>query len=580
MADDDDYIDYDDYVFEEKKRRSSLNNFARRQCRNLAHFLVEDWCLSAVLGISMAFCSVGMDYWIEHLQQWHVTLYKYAQDISDHAAFGAWTGYVLVLVLASTIFVHYVAPQAIGSGIPEVKTIMRGVMLKEYVTFRTLISKMVGLTLSLGSGLPIGKEGPFIHVAATVGTLISKLTSSCNKGVYANESRYSEMLATACAVGVSCTFSAPVGGVLFSIEVTAVHFAVRNYWRAFFAAACSAIVFRLLRIFLQQTDTAVVAFYQTNFPQESFFPEELPIFALLGIICGFLGAFYIIVHRKISLFVKNNDLFKKIFKANLLVYPVAVTMLVTSLTYPSGYGKLIAGHLKFRDVLQDFFGSCSWHKTPGSDSDSLTCKRDLLDHWTGGANGDISIFITLLCFIVTFFLLSLICTTLPVPCGIFMPVFVIGAATGRLLGESVAILFPEGIRGIEDTQIYPGVYAIVGAAALSGACTHTVSVAVIVFELTGQITYMLPVLIAILFSNAICTYLQPSIYDSTIKMKRLPYLPAIPPSRSSVHVVKAEQIMVVNVKYITKLTTYRELRDLLAEVPNLRSFPVVTDSGS
>ncbi len=45
-----------------------------------------------------------------------------------------------------------------GSGIPEVKTIMRGVMLKEYVTFRVLVSKMVGLILSLGSGLPIGKE--------------------------------------------------------------------------------------------------------------------------------------------------------------------------------------------------------------------------------------------------------------------------------------------------------------------------------------------------------------------------------------------------------------------------------------
>ena len=38
------------------------------------------------------------------------------------------------------------------------KTILRGVILKEYLTFRTLISKMVGLTLSLGSGMPIGKE--------------------------------------------------------------------------------------------------------------------------------------------------------------------------------------------------------------------------------------------------------------------------------------------------------------------------------------------------------------------------------------------------------------------------------------
>lgn len=45
-----------------------------------------------------------------------------------------------------------------GSGIPEMKTILRGVILKEYLTFRTLISKIVGLCSSLGSTLPFGKE--------------------------------------------------------------------------------------------------------------------------------------------------------------------------------------------------------------------------------------------------------------------------------------------------------------------------------------------------------------------------------------------------------------------------------------
>ena len=52
------------------------------------------------------------------------------------------------------------------------------------------------------------------------------------------------MLAAACAVGVACTFSAPIGGVLFSIEVTATLFAVSNYWRGFFAAVWSALMFR------------------------------------------------------------------------------------------------------------------------------------------------------------------------------------------------------------------------------------------------------------------------------------------------------------------------------------------------
>jgi len=71
-------------------------------------------------------------------------------------------------------------------------------------------------------------------------------------------------------------------GVLFSIEVTSVYFAVRNYWRGFFAAACSATLFRILRVLLTETEVTVVAFYQTSLPRESFFPEELPIFALLG----------------------------------------------------------------------------------------------------------------------------------------------------------------------------------------------------------------------------------------------------------------------------------------------------------
>ena len=91
--------------------------------------------------------------------------------------------------------------------------------------------------------MPLGKEGPFVHIASIVATLLNKLVTSF-KGVYANESRNSEMLAAAVAVGVACCFASPIGGVLFSIEVTSVYFAVRNYWRGFFAAVCGAVVFR------------------------------------------------------------------------------------------------------------------------------------------------------------------------------------------------------------------------------------------------------------------------------------------------------------------------------------------------
>lgn len=54
-----------------------------------------------------------------------------------------------------------------GSGIPEMKTILRGVALKEYLTFRTLIAKIVGLTATLGSGMPLGKEVSFWRCSAS-----------------------------------------------------------------------------------------------------------------------------------------------------------------------------------------------------------------------------------------------------------------------------------------------------------------------------------------------------------------------------------------------------------------------------
>ena len=57
-------------------------------------------------------------------------------------------------------------------------------------------------------------QGPLVHIASVVATLMSKLVTSF-KGIYENESRNSEMLAAACAVGVSCNFGAPIGGQHF-----------------------------------------------------------------------------------------------------------------------------------------------------------------------------------------------------------------------------------------------------------------------------------------------------------------------------------------------------------------------------
>lgn len=43
------------------------------------------------------------------------------------------------------------------------KTILRGVVLKEYLTFKTFVAKVIGLTCALGSGMPLGKEVTRTH---------------------------------------------------------------------------------------------------------------------------------------------------------------------------------------------------------------------------------------------------------------------------------------------------------------------------------------------------------------------------------------------------------------------------------
>lgn len=95
-------------------------------------------------------------------------------------------------------------------------------------------------------------------------------------------------------------------GVLFSIEVTTVYFAVRNYWRGFFAAVCGATIFRLLAVWFEGADT-VRAVFRTNFTSDfPFDPQELFVFALIGVACGIGGAFYVWVHRQYVMFMRKS----------------------------------------------------------------------------------------------------------------------------------------------------------------------------------------------------------------------------------------------------------------------------------
>jgi chloride channel 3/4/5 len=119
--------------------------------------------------------------------------------------------------------------------------------------------------------------------------------------------------------------------------------------------------------------------------------------------------------------------------------------------------------------------------------------------------------------------------SIKLPAGIFVPSLAAGAALGRIVGVSLQHLahrFPYCSFLPPEDHISPGVYALIGAAAtLAGVTRTTVSLAVIVVELTGTLDYVVPVAIAILAAKVSSdAILAEGIYDLVIGLNDFPYL--------------------------------------------------------
>jgi chloride channel 3/4/5 len=103
---------------------------------------------------------------------------------------------------------------AAGSGVAEVKVILSGFVLHGYLGLNTLIFKTLALVMSVSSGMSLGKEGPYVHIATCVGNICSRMFTKYRT----NDAKRREVLGASAASGVAVAFGAPIGGVLFGLE--------------------------------------------------------------------------------------------------------------------------------------------------------------------------------------------------------------------------------------------------------------------------------------------------------------------------------------------------------------------------
>lgn len=202
----------------------------------------------------------------------------------------------------------------------------------------------------------------------------------------------------------------------------------------------------------------------------------------------------------------------------------------------------------------------------------------------GAATAD-TIFLLLLAAVLGFFFAS-ITFGLQIPAGIILPSMAIGALFGRAVGIIMEIWvqnFPNFILfnscPPDVPCITPATYAIIGAAAaLAGVTRITISIVVITFELTGALTYVLPIMVAVMVSKWVGdAFGRRGIYESWIHFNEYPFLDNS--DENTIPDIPASQIM-TRIDDLVVLTstghTIESLQNILATT-SFRGFPVISD---
>ncbi|XP_060553392.1 H(+)/Cl(-) exchange transporter 3-like [Ruditapes philippinarum] len=187
-----------------------------------------------------------------------------------------------LFAFTAAMFVRVFAPYACGSGIPEIKTILSGFIIRGYLGKWTLLTKSVGMMLSVAAGLSLGKEGPYVHVACCCGNIFSYLFPKYGS----NEAKKREVLSAASAAGVRVAFGAAIDGVLFSLEEVSYYFPLKTLWRSFLCALAAAFVLRSINPF--GNDHLVIFYIEYN---EPWYLQELVPFILIGALGVLVVAF-------------------------------------------------------------------------------------------------------------------------------------------------------------------------------------------------------------------------------------------------------------------------------------------------
>ncbi|GAA5938809.1 chloride channel protein [Sporobolomyces koalae] len=522
--------------------------------------------VGAAIGLQAALSSI-LTTWLSDLklgycsQGWYLNHKFCCWEIEDElcedwkpwTSFAAiqWGMYVFVaafFAFSCAFVVKSFAPYAAGSGISEIKCILSGFFIRGFLSFETMAVKALTLPIAIASGLSVGKEGPSVHVASAIGHVVASSFSRFKR----SQVKMREIVTAASAAGVAVAFGSPIGGVLFSLEEMTINWPVKTMWRSFFCALVANVVLSAMNPFR----TGKLVLFQVQYDRDWHF-FELGFFILIGVFGGLYGAFVIKYNLQVAAFRRKH----------LGSSAISEAVILATLTASVGFVNKFL-RIDMNEMLDVLFRECEG----GGDYENL-CQT-----WAQWRMVNSLLLATFLrtCLVV----ISYGCK---VPAGIFVPSMAVGATFGRMVGILVKALYRAHptwsmFAGCDPEKpcITPGTYAFLGAAAgLAGITRITVTVVVIMFELTGALTYILPTMIVVMVTKAVSDQFgKGGIADQMIKFNGYPLLE----NDDHAFGVSVASVMRKDLVYLpSKGMTLDQLQRLLGTT-KYQGFPVVKSS--
>lgn len=342
------------------------------------------------------------------------------------------------LMAASAFYItHRFAPEAGGSGIPEIEGAMEGMRPVRWK--RVIPVKFFGGLLALGSGMALGREGPSVQLGANVGRMISDIFKVDKIDAQA-------LLAAGAAGGLAAAFNAPLAGIMFVIEEmrSQFNYSLTSTKSVFLSAVMATIV---MRLFTDQD--AVVTVTQYSHPDL----HTLGFYLILGFCFGVIGIYFN------KMILATQDIYLSIHKGRRW-YFVGIGAFLGAVF---GALSIVAPDVAFSGI-------------------------EIIPHVEGGhflAGG------LLLLFLVRTFT-TLLSFGSGAPGGVFAPTLAIGTLFGMLFGVIAQALFPDLITE-------PGAFAIAGMGGLFAATVRApITGILLVIEMTSNYEMILPLIVTCL----------------------------------------------------------------------------------